>query len=424
MTWLRRSCWRGAWRPSAPGRRSSSTATGSPHRSGPRSCTAGPGRSGGPHVRHGSAARRRGRDPLDVAGLSAARRGGAGRGGAAPYGGGRRPGRRRHRRRDPHPVDLRRPGDAAQGRDGELRGRRPVGRQLGRHQRARPRQPAGAPAMVFSAEHYASIVHNWVCWAAPLHDPVTGVKLGVIDLSTTWDRTHPIGLATARVMARLIEGAMPPRPATTSACPRRSRPRPGDDPPRHRRDLARRPAAAAQPAPDRGARAAGAAPRGASARAAARAALRRPGGDVLDAQGRGVAPARRARRPARVAALPAADAGRTDVELVLAPAAPRSRSVPPSTPTAATCCPAPTRPRSPSWPSTSRSRSARRSSPTRSPTRWCATASWRRTTPRSSRSAWRRSARCGRPHPAVPLLKGRLARLPRARRLQRRLTNG
>ncbi|MCM3517219.1 MULTISPECIES: transcriptional regulator [Nocardioides] len=66
-----------------------------------------------------------------------------------------------------------------------------------------------APSMVFSAEHYASIVHNWVCWAAPLHDPVTGRQLGVLDLSTTWDRTHPIGMATARVMARLIEGAMP-----------------------------------------------------------------------------------------------------------------------------------------------------------------------------------------------------------------------
>ena len=65
------------------------------------------------------------------------------------------------------------------------------------------------PAMVFSAEHYASIVHNWVCWAAPVHDPTTGLQLGVIDLSTTWDRTHPIGLATARVMARLIESAMP-----------------------------------------------------------------------------------------------------------------------------------------------------------------------------------------------------------------------
>ncbi|QIG44491.1 transcriptional regulator [Nocardioides anomalus] len=65
------------------------------------------------------------------------------------------------------------------------------------------------PAMVFSAEHFAPIVHNWVCWAAPVHDPVTGAKLGVIDLSTTWDRTHPIGLATARVMARLIETALP-----------------------------------------------------------------------------------------------------------------------------------------------------------------------------------------------------------------------
>ncbi len=64
-------------------------------------------------------------------------------------------------------------------------------------------------AMVFSAEHYASMVHNWVCWAAPVHDPVTGVQLGVLDLSTTWDRTHPIGLATAQVMARLIEQAMP-----------------------------------------------------------------------------------------------------------------------------------------------------------------------------------------------------------------------
>ena len=67
----------------------------------------------------------------------------------------------------------------------------------------------GTPSMVFSAEHYASIVHNWVCWAAPVLDPATGKQLGVIDLSTTWDRTHPIGLATARVLARLIETAMP-----------------------------------------------------------------------------------------------------------------------------------------------------------------------------------------------------------------------
>ncbi|MEZ0578255.1 transcriptional regulator [Nocardioides sp. MH1] len=68
---------------------------------------------------------------------------------------------------------------------------------------------ADQPSMVFSAEHYAPIVHNWVCWAAPVHDPVSGVRLGVLDISTTWDRTHPIGLATARVLATLIEQAMP-----------------------------------------------------------------------------------------------------------------------------------------------------------------------------------------------------------------------
>ncbi len=66
------------------------------------------------------------------------------------------------------------------------------------------------PSMVFSAEHYAPIVHNWVCWAAPVHDPVSGSKIGVLDISTTWDRTHPIGLATVRVLARLLEQALPP----------------------------------------------------------------------------------------------------------------------------------------------------------------------------------------------------------------------
>jgi hypothetical protein len=65
------------------------------------------------------------------------------------------------------------------------------------------------PAMVFAAEHYVPFAQDWVCWAAPLRDPVSGARLGVIDLSTTWDRSHPIGLATARGLAALIEQAMP-----------------------------------------------------------------------------------------------------------------------------------------------------------------------------------------------------------------------
>ena len=169
-----------------------------------------------------------------------------------------------------------------------------------------------APAMVFSAEHYAPIVHNWVCWAAPVHDPHTGEQLGVIDLSTTWDRTHPIGLATARVMARLIETAMPASDApAVAAGPRRGQPQRGPRRAhaRHRRDHPRRTPAAAEPAADRDRRAARPQPRRALARAAPRAAVRRPGGHRLHAQGRGLPPAQRARGPAGLAALPADDAG-------------------------------------------------------------------------------------------------------------------
>ena len=59
-------------------------------------------------------------------------------------------------------------------------------------------------ATVYSAEHFSSCVHGWVCWASPVHDPITGRQLGVLDLSTTWDRSHPIGQATAEVLARLL----------------------------------------------------------------------------------------------------------------------------------------------------------------------------------------------------------------------------
>jgi hypothetical protein len=64
-------------------------------------------------------------------------------------------------------------------------------------------------ATVYSAEHFSTCVHGWVCWAAPVHDPRTGRRLGVLDLSTTWDRSHPIGLATAQALARLLAREVP-----------------------------------------------------------------------------------------------------------------------------------------------------------------------------------------------------------------------
>ncbi|MEJ5945074.1 transcriptional regulator [Pseudokineococcus basanitobsidens] len=60
-----------------------------------------------------------------------------------------------------------------------------------------------APATVWAAEHYAPAVQGWVCWAAPVLDP-TGLPLGVLDLSTTWERSHPLGMTTARALAALL----------------------------------------------------------------------------------------------------------------------------------------------------------------------------------------------------------------------------
>ena len=75
------------------------------------------------------------------------------------------------------------------------------------------------PAQVFSAEHYASMVHGWCCFAAPLHDPVTQRPLGVLDLSSTWDRAHPMALAAVRALARAAQAVLDAQAApVTSGC--------------------------------------------------------------------------------------------------------------------------------------------------------------------------------------------------------------
>ncbi|MCD0452015.1 transcriptional regulator [Actinocorallia sp. API 0066] len=63
----------------------------------------------------------------------------------------------------------------------------------------------GAPSSVFSAEHLVEALHGWVCYCAPIHGP-DGSVLGVLDISTTWDRSHPLGLPTVRGLVAAIEG--------------------------------------------------------------------------------------------------------------------------------------------------------------------------------------------------------------------------
>jgi hypothetical protein len=62
----------------------------------------------------------------------------------------------------------------------------------------------GRPSTVFSAEHLVAALHGWVCYCAPVHGP-DGRVLGVLDLSTTWDRAHPLALPAVRTLAAAIE---------------------------------------------------------------------------------------------------------------------------------------------------------------------------------------------------------------------------
>lgn len=71
----------------------------------------------------------------------------------------------------------------------------------------------GRPVTVYAAEHFSPCVHEWTCWAAPIRDPATGEQLGVLDLSTTWDRNQTLGVTTAAALARLLEQALPTRRA-------------------------------------------------------------------------------------------------------------------------------------------------------------------------------------------------------------------
>jgi hypothetical protein len=65
----------------------------------------------------------------------------------------------------------------------------------------------GRPSVVFSAEHLVEALHGWVCYCAPIRDP-DGRILGVLDLSTTWDRSEPLGLPTARALVSTIESRL------------------------------------------------------------------------------------------------------------------------------------------------------------------------------------------------------------------------
>ena len=64
------------------------------------------------------------------------------------------------------------------------------------------------PASVFSAEHFIPAVQDWVCYAAPVCDASSGEVMGVVDLSTTWNRHSPLALHAVERFAQRVSQAL------------------------------------------------------------------------------------------------------------------------------------------------------------------------------------------------------------------------
>jgi signal transduction histidine kinase len=58
---------------------------------------------------------------------------------------------------------------------------------------------------VFAFEHFNERHHQWICSGAPVHDPVSGETIGLIDLSSLWKIAHPRSLELVTTAARTIE---------------------------------------------------------------------------------------------------------------------------------------------------------------------------------------------------------------------------
>ncbi len=76
-----------------------------------------------------------------------------------------------------------------------------------------------AAVRVRGSEHYLELAHEWSCTAAPVHDPVTGELVGLIDVTGPSSAASDQMLALVRATAMLAEGEL--RTAAGLMVPRR-----------------------------------------------------------------------------------------------------------------------------------------------------------------------------------------------------------
>jgi hypothetical protein len=61
---------------------------------------------------------------------------------------------------------------------------------------------------IFASEHFRPIVQAWTCAAAPIHDPVTGRILGIVDVTGGDIVAHPHSLALVNAAAKAAEAQL------------------------------------------------------------------------------------------------------------------------------------------------------------------------------------------------------------------------
>src|SRR5919204_3484635 len=64
---------------------------------------------------------------------------------------------------------------------------------------------ADRPLQVFAFEHFNQRHHEWICSGAPVHDPMSGRIVGLIDLSSPWKIAHPRSLEVVTTAAKAAE---------------------------------------------------------------------------------------------------------------------------------------------------------------------------------------------------------------------------
>ncbi|GAA5501000.1 hypothetical protein Dxin01_00731 [Deinococcus xinjiangensis] len=65
---------------------------------------------------------------------------------------------------------------------------------------------------VFAAEHYVMAVHDWVCYCSPIRDTHSSEILGVLNISTTWERHTPLGMTGTLHYVGRIQSNLSVRP--------------------------------------------------------------------------------------------------------------------------------------------------------------------------------------------------------------------